>query len=88
MISLDAQRRVMQAASTLDTTTCREAAIVGAIIRTLVECGGYYAPNISRTTVATLDEWKFAAVDRTPPGMAEIAMLVDRFKAAYLALPK
>ena len=77
----------MLTASTLEVASCREAAIVGGIVRSMVDHGRYYAPAIATNTRDTLNEWNLVGVDRTPPGMAEMAMVLDRFRECYVSLP-
>lgn len=82
MIPLAARRKVMNAAGEVETSTVREAAIVGAIVRCACSTGRYNGPWISQTTSDILHEFRLL-VDRTPPCMAEVGMMVERFEAAY-----
>ena len=82
MIPIAARRKVMHAAGQVDTSSVREAAIVGAIVRCACATGRYNEQWISQTAVDIIHEFRIL-VDRTPPGPTEIAVMVERFEDAY-----
>lgn len=82
MIPVDARRKTMLAGSVIDTHSVREAAIVGGIVRCTIATGCYNPDFIRRYTHDILGEFHVVNVDRTPPNMAELAMVVDRFEDA------
>ncbi len=89
MIPLDERHRVMIASSNVQTTSCREAAILGGIVRCKIAANKYNGPWIAQYAsdiIGSNGGFNLVGVDRSPPNMAEIAMVLDRFKAATLAL--
>lgn len=83
MIPVAARRKAMYAASNTETTTCREAAILGGIVRNVIATGRYNGPWISQYAVDIIDEFRLRGVDRTLPGPTELAMVLERFEVAY-----
>lgn len=84
MIPVAARRRVMFAASLIDTTSCREAAILGGIVRQAIEHGwGIDGDNVAHYAARVVRDFKLVGVDRTPPGPTEVGMMLDRFEAAF-----
>ena len=83
MIPLAARRRAMLAAENVDTHSCREAAIVGGIVRCVISCGRINGPWVAQYAADIVAEFNLVGVDRKPPGMAEVAMVVDKFQQSY-----
>jgi hypothetical protein len=83
MIPLVARRRALLAASQTETTSPRDAAIVGGIVRSLIDTGGCDRGRVARYAVGVIIEFKLVGVDRTPPGPTEYRMVLNRFERAY-----
>ena len=83
MIPLAARRKVMMAAECVDTSTIREAAIVGGIVRCAIATGRYNGPWISQYASDAIEAFSIRNVDPTPPGPTEIGVVLERFEAAY-----
>jgi hypothetical protein len=82
-IPIAARRKVMQAASTVAPDTMREAAILGGVVRCMVE-HGHLIPAVVRVwTMEVLGYYKLSGVDRRPPCNAELAQVVGRFEDAF-----
>ena len=83
MIALAARRRAMLAAEMVQTSSVREAAILGGIVRCVIACGRYNGPWISQYAADIIHAFNLVGVDRTPPNLAEIAMMLERFEESY-----
>ena len=83
MIPIAARRKAMMAAASIDTHSVREAAIVGGIVQCACSTGRYNADFIRRYMHDIIVEFRLVNVDRTPPNVAELAMVVSRFEDAY-----
>ena len=82
MIPLDERRRTMRAAEMVDTHSVREAAILGGIVRCIIANGRYEAEFIARYAHEIIGAFKLVGVDRSPPCLAEIGMVLERFEEA------
>lgn len=84
VIPLAARRRVMFASSLIDTASCREAAILGGIVRNAIEHGwGIDGDNVGHYAAHIIRDFNLVGVDRTPPGPTEVGMMMERFEAAF-----
>lgn len=83
MIPVAARRKAMMAAASTPTSSVREAAIVGGIVRCAIASGMYDPDRIAGYVPEILDHFKLANVDRRRPGAAEITMVVARFEREY-----
>jgi hypothetical protein len=82
-MSADARREAMSAADLVGTYSIREAAVLGGIVRCIIETGGCEAGYISEYVRGILDLFDHADVDRTAPCAAEIAIVLQRFEEVY-----
>lgn len=73
----------MLAASTVETSSCREAAIVGGITRSVISCGRINTPWVAQYAADIIAEFRLVGVDKTPPGLVELAGVIDRFQTSY-----
>ena len=83
MIPIAARRKAMRAAGEVDTSTHREAAIVGGIVRNICATGRINRDWIATYAVDAICGFKLAGGDRTLPGPTEMGMVIERFEAAY-----
>jgi len=83
MMAPAARHEVMAAAELVQTSHPREAAILGGIVRSTIDVGRIDANFVSRYTTEVIEGFGLVNVDRRPPRLAEIAMVVSRFQAYY-----
>lgn len=83
MIGRPAAQRLFAAADAIDTTTRREAAIVGGIVRSVIDHGRLRPDYVRSYTRHIIGEFGMADVDSRLPCNAEIAMVLQRFEANY-----
>jgi hypothetical protein len=83
VIALAARRRAMMAAESVETSTVREAAIVGGIVRCVIAAGKINGPWVSQYAADMLAEFNIRDIDRSPPNLAEMAGIVERFQQSY-----
>ncbi len=83
MIPINARRKAMLAGAQVATHSVREAAIVGGIVRCAIATGGYNGQWIAEYAVDAIASFKVVNVDRSPPNLAEVAMVLERFEEAY-----
>jgi hypothetical protein len=82
-IPIAARRKVMNAAGEVATNSPREAAILGGVVRSVIE-HGHMKPEVVRWwTTAVLGHFNLAMVDRRPPCAAEMAMVIQRFEEVF-----
>jgi anaerobic selenocysteine-containing dehydrogenase len=82
VIPLADRRRTMRAAELVDTHSVREAAILGGIVRCIIAHGRYDAEFIARYAHEIIGAFKLVGVDRSPPCLTEISMILERFEEA------
>jgi hypothetical protein len=83
MIPVAARRKILLAASLVDTSSPREAAIVGAACRNIIATGRCSPEWVGQTACDTLREWRLVGVPTTRPGPTEVHMVLDRFARVY-----
>ena len=83
MIPLAARRRAMLAAEAVDTATVREAAILGGIVRSVIACGKINVPWCGQYAADMLEAFRVRDIDRKPPGLTEMSVMVERFQQSY-----
>ena len=83
MMSLDARREAMHAADLTGTYNAREAAVLGGIVRCMIETGGCDVGFISAYVRDILAVFDLVDIDRSAPCAAEIAMVLQRFEEVY-----
>ena len=82
MIPLAARHRAMSAAEAVDTTTLREAAILGGVVRSVIACGRINVPWCSQYATDMLEAFRVRD-GRTPIGHTETLDVIERFQASY-----
>ena len=83
MIPLAARRRAMLAADNVDTSTMRQAAILGGIVRCIASCGKINAPWVAQYTADILTEFKLPGVSTKPATFSELSAMIDKFNESY-----
>ena len=73
----------MLAAEAVDTNSCREAAIVGGIVRTVIATGQIHPAWVAKYTSDIIHHFKILNVDARPPGLLEMEPVVQRFQQSY-----
>jgi hypothetical protein len=82
-----ARRQVLSVAAEVNTSSAREAAIVGGLVRSTFAAGHIDIDSVARHARALMHEFDLRDVDRSAPGGAEIAMVLDRFEHGRRRLP-
>ena len=72
----------MLAAEMVDTTDCREAAILGGIVRCVISCGKINVPWVGQYTADILGCFNLEGNCR-PASLTEVAAVVERFQLSY-----
>lgn len=72
------RRKYMLAASRVQTSNIRQAAILGGLVRSAIDHGRLDTSHVRRHVAQTLG--RFVNVDRQPPVNAEIAMVLAEFE--------
>lgn len=83
MIPVAARRKAMTAAGAVETSTCREAAIVGGIVRNICSTGRYSGPWVAQYAVDAIEAFHLVGVDRSLPGPTELGYMLERFETEY-----
>jgi hypothetical protein len=79
-IERSAHRRVLCAAVDVATSSAREAAIVGGIVRSTLDSGTLDVTRVARYASEIMTHFGLVDVDLRAPGAAEIAMVLDRYE--------
>lgn len=77
------RREAMSAADLVGTCSPREAAILGGIVRCVIATEHCDVGFVSHYARDILGVFNLVGVDRSAPGTAEIAMVLERFEDAY-----
>ena len=83
MIPLAARRRAMLAAEAVDTSTVREAAILGGIVRCVIACGKINVPWVGQYTADIIAAFNLRGINRGPASLTEMSVMVERFQQSY-----
>ena len=78
-----ARRKILTAADEVDTAGPREAAIMGGIVRSLIDTGTMRPDMVKAWMSTILEQFHLANVDRRPPCKAELSMVLQRFEEAF-----
>lgn len=77
-VPIDQRRRMMLAAATVQTSSPRQAAILGGLVRSAIDHGHLSMPVVSAHMSSVLVG--LVGVDRREPSTAEVAMVLDEFE--------
>src|SRR5690606_30410986 len=77
-VPIDQRRRMMLAAANVQTSSVRQAAILGGLVRSAIDYGHLSMPVVSAHMSSVLSG--LAGVDRREPCSAEVAMVLEQFQ--------
>lgn len=79
-VPIEQRRKMMLAAATVQTSSARQAAILGGLVRSAIDYGHLSMPVVSAHVSSVLSG--LTNVDRREPCSAEVAMVLDQFQHA------